>query len=59
LAYELITNYLIDVLYELDKAQAQKKKRTKINVFGYFFLEIGFMRSLEGKKMYLEKYITK
>lgn len=58
LAYEIITNYLKDVLYELDTAQAEKKKRTKINVFSYFFLEVGFMRSLEGKKMFLEKYIN-
>ncbi len=57
LAYELITNYLTDILYELDKAQAQKRKRTRINVFGYFFLEIGFMLSFKNKKMFLEKFI--
>lgn len=59
IAFEIIANYLTDVLYELDQAQAQKKNRTKINVFGYFFLQVGFMRSLENKKMFLEKLIFK
>ena len=58
LAYELITNYLTDVLYEIDIASVKKRKKTRINIFSYFFLEIGFMESFKNKKMFLEKYIN-
>ena len=59
LAYELITNFLTDILYEIDQATTMKRKKKKINVYSYFFLEIGFMISLRNRKMFLEKYITK
>jgi len=57
LAYELITNYLIDILYEIDQTVSIRKKKRKISVYSYFFLEIGFMVSLRDKKMFLEKFI--
>lgn len=59
LAYDLITNYLTDILYEVDKGieYAKQKRKVKINVFSYFSLQIGFMVSTKGKKMFLEKFI--
>lgn len=57
LAYDIITNYLTDILYELDKAVSDRKKSTRISVHSYFSLKIGFMKSLQNKKMFLEKFI--
>jgi len=57
LAYEIITNYLTDILYELDIAVSARKKRMKISVHAYFYLDIGFMLSTKNKKMFLEKII--
>ncbi len=57
LAYEIITGHLIDILYEIDKAISLKRKKTKIRVYSYFFLQIGFMVSLKNKKMFLEKFV--
>jgi len=57
LAYELITNFLTDTLYEIDIAICKQKKKTRIRVFSYFHLDIGFMMSFKNKKMFLEKYI--
>lgn len=58
LAYEIITNYLTDVLYEIDKAQSKTKQRSRITVYGYLNLDIGFMRTFENKKMFIEKMIN-
>jgi hypothetical protein len=57
LAYEIITNYLTDILYEVDIAVSDRKKRKRISIHAYFFLEIGFMVSVKNKKMYLEQII--
>lgn len=59
LAYEIITNYLTDVLYEIDIAATSSRKKRKISIHSYFFLEIGFMVSVKNKKMFLEKLIIK
>lgn len=57
LAYDVITKTLINILYEIDNSITLRRKKKRINVYGYFYLEIGFMISLKGKKMFLEKYI--
>lgn len=57
LAYEIITNYLTDILYEIDIAVSDREKKKKISIHAYFFLEIGFMVSVKNKKMFLEKII--
>lgn len=57
LAYEIITNYLTDIIYEIDIAASNRERKKKIAVHGYFFLEIGFMVSVRNKKMFLEKII--
>ena len=45
LAYNIITNHLIDILYEIDKAITSPRKKVLIRVYGYFSLRIGFMIS--------------
>lgn len=45
LAYEVITNHLTDILYEIDKNITLPKKKVKIRVYSYFSLRIGFMIS--------------
>ena len=55
IAYEIITNYLTDVLYELDKAVSSKKGK-RISVHSYFYFQVGFMESIRNKKNFLEKY---
>jgi hypothetical protein len=57
LAYDVITKTLINILYEIDQSITLKRKKKRINVYGYFFLEVGFMISLKGKAMFLEKHI--
>lgn len=57
LAYEIITNYLTDILYEIDQAVSNRKRKKKISIHAYFFLEIGFMVSVKNKKMFLEQII--
>lgn len=59
LAYEIITNYLTDILYEIDIAANSKTKKARISVHSYFFLEIGFMVSVKNKKMFLEQLIKR
>ena len=45
LAYEVITNHLTDILYEIDKAIARPRKKVMIRIYSYFSLRIGFMLS--------------
>ena len=58
IAYECVTNYLTDIVYEIDQAITFELKKSKISVYSYFFLEVGFMVSLRDNKMYLEKYVN-
>jgi hypothetical protein len=57
LAFEIVSNYLTDILFEIDQAISSKRKKKIINVYSYFFLQIGFMVSVKNKKMFLEKYV--
>lgn len=45
LAYDLITNHLTDILYEIDKNIINPRKKIIIRVYQYFSLRIGFMLS--------------
>lgn len=56
--YTVITNYLIDVLYEIDIAQAKPKKKTRIIIQGYLMFDIGFIYPLRGKRFYLRKFLN-
>lgn len=58
IAYELISNHLTQILYEVDKAITRSKKKSKIIFHSYFSLQIGFMLSTKNKKMFLEKFIN-
>lgn len=53
LAYDLITNYLTDVFYEIDKKMNHRTKKTRISILGYFFLDLGFAISFIKKKVFL------
>jgi len=48
LAYEIITNYLTDVLYEVDKVLEAPRKKRRISVYSYFYLDTGFLRNLKN-----------
>ena len=52
IAYEVLTNYLTDVLYEIDQSIENQKQKRKINVYSYFSLTVGFMANLTKNKMY-------
>jgi hypothetical protein len=45
IAYEVITNHLTDILYEIDKNISYPRKKVMIRVLSYFSLRIGFMIS--------------
>lgn len=51
LAFDVITNHLTDVLYEIDKAIILPKKKVKIRAIGYFSLITGFMISSTRKQL--------
>lgn len=51
LAYDVITNHLTDILYEIDKAIAVPEEKVKIRAYGYFSLQIGFMISNNRNKL--------
>jgi len=53
-AYDVVTNYLTDVLYDIDKNVKYSKKKKKINMYSYFSLIIGFMVNLNDRKMYIK-----
>ena len=53
IAYDIVTNYLIDILYEIDKSIEHPKKKKKINVYSYFSLTTGFMANLTKKTLYI------
>lgn len=57
LAYEIITNFLTDTLYEIDLAVTDRERKKRISVHSYFYLQVGFMVSTENKKMFLQKLI--
>ena len=42
-AFDVLTNYLTDVLYEVDKNVSRRKKKVAIRIYGYFSLRIGWM----------------
>lgn len=52
-AYDVVTNYLIDILYEIDETIASPKKKKKISVYSYFSLTVGFMANISKKKLYI------
>lgn len=49
LAFDLITNHLTDILYEIDKEIINKRKKVKLRVYGYFSIAIGFMITSKRK----------
>ena len=54
IAYEVLTNHLTDVLFELDRGIEFKRKKIKINMFSYFSLFVGFMENLKENKMFIK-----
>lgn len=54
IAYEVLTNYLTDILYEVDTTITSKKEKRKINVYSYFSLYVGFMANLTNKRVYIK-----
>jgi len=54
IAYDIITNYLTDILYEIDISIEHPKKKKKISVYSYFSLTVGFMANLTKKTMYID-----
>lgn len=40
--YEIMTNHLTDILYEIDKKKKHKRKTSRISIYGYLQLRIGF-----------------
>ena len=57
LAKTIITNYLIDILYEIDIAQSLLRKKTRIIIPGYLMFDIGFIYPLRGKTFYLRRFM--
>jgi hypothetical protein len=51
LAFDIITNHLTDILYEIDRNITNPKKKVLIRVYGYFSLRIGFMISNTRKQL--------
>lgn len=51
LAFDVISNHLTDLLYEIDKNIAKPRRKVKIRCYGYFSLLIGFMISGTRKKL--------
>jgi hypothetical protein len=51
LAFDIITNHLTDILYEIDKNITSPRKKVIIRVYGYFSLRIGFMISSTRKQL--------
>jgi len=57
LAKTIITNYLIDILYEIDIAQSLLRKKTRIIIPSYLMFDIGFIYPLRGKTFYLRRFM--
>lgn len=57
-AYEIITNYLTDVLYEIDK-HMKKPTKVKLVIKAFFSLSIGFMSSFDSKRLFLQQLLKK
>ena len=57
LAFDIITNHLTDILYEIDKNIISPKRKVQIGVYAYFYLRIGFM--ISNTKQKLEQLIIK
>ena len=51
LAFDVISNHLTDLLYEVDKNIAKPKRKVKIRCYGYFSLQVSFMISGTKKKL--------
>lgn len=51
LAFDVITNHLTDILYEIDKSITKPKTKVKIRGYRYFSLQIGFMISSTRKQL--------
>ena len=58
MAYDVITNHLTDILYEIDKKIVVPEQKVKISIYGYFSLCIGFMIS-NTKVNYIKSIIRK
>lgn len=54
IAYEVLTNYLTNILYEVDTRITSKKEKRKINVHSYFSLYVGFMANLKNRRIYIK-----
>ena len=58
-AYTVVTDYLTDIMYELDLNVAKRKTKKRILIHSYFFLSVGFMESFKDKKLFIESYLKK
>lgn len=59
IGYDIITNYLIDILYEIDKNITNSRKKVKYRITGYFSLQLGFMISNTKNNKYKQHFKNK
>jgi hypothetical protein len=57
LAYDLITNYLTDYLYEIDKTIIHKRKKRRFMFKGFFSCATGFMLSFKSRRLFLKQFL--
>lgn len=54
-AFDVISNYIIDNLELLDQLRSHRRKQSRINIFGYLVLDIGFIKNIN--RNYFKKEI--